>query len=120
MLMFKEVFVAPRQEKLNQLNAKRGMLDSYEEPVEEIDPQFKNLIKEVKDVNEIKIKKKKKRKKGDNKSVITLLQRQSQLQKSPGSEKKKGEPDSPTKSMSKSVVIKQKHEKKEEKSFFES
>ncbi len=44
--------------------------------VEEVDPQFRDLIKEVKDVNEIKIKKKKKRKKGDkNTSVITLLQR---------------------------------------------
>ena len=71
MLIFKEVFVAPRQEKLTALNAKKIIYDSDDEPEEEIDPQFKNLIKEVKDVNEIKIKKKKKRKG----AVITLLQK---------------------------------------------
>jgi hypothetical protein len=74
--MFKEVFVAPRQEKLTQLNQRKAIYDSDEEPKEEIDPQFRDLIKEVKDVNEIKIKKKKKRKNANKGTqVITLLQK---------------------------------------------
>ncbi len=60
---------------MTQLNARKAVYDSDEEPEEEIDPQFRDLIKEVKDVNEIKIKKKKKRKHGakSGTQVITLL-----------------------------------------------
>lgn len=63
MIMFKEVFVAPRQQKLMKLRQKKGYNDDSDEEKEEINPHFKELVKEEKDPNEIKIKKRKKSKK---------------------------------------------------------
>ena len=81
MLVFKEVFVAPRQLKLKRLSEKKA-LESDSENKEEVNPQFKELIKEEKNPHEIKIKKKRKSKKVVRESghqVVTLLSKTSSL-----------------------------------------
>jgi hypothetical protein len=65
MIIFKEVFVQPRKQKLIKLSQRKGRIieSSDEEELEiELNPQFSALIKEVVNPNEIKVKKKKKNK----------------------------------------------------------